>query len=449
MSGTAETLSQVWRRVTEFWNRDMWRVDRLSGTPPMIGGLLIILSRSLWIIVDAFQRDRIRLRAATLTFVTLLSLVPLLAVAFSLFTAFGGLQEVGDRVKALVVDALAVQQRDVVNQYLDQFIEGANAGGLGAVGSITLFVTAVSTMSNIETAFNDIWGVTQARGWIRRFQVYLPVVLLGPALFGYAFSSIVAAQGSDTVKALLEQAPFLRFVFDLGPIVAYVLLFFVLYAFLPNTRVRWIPALAGGLVAGVLWVIAQRLFTVYAARAISYSAIYGSFGAVPITILWIYVSWTLVLLGATVSFAVQSARTFEPERDVQPREREQIAARLILAVSERFMAGAGPMAAQELIDDAGVPPRVGRRILEELVDAQLLVKALLPDEETGYTPGRPLDSMSLGDVVSALRGEPNPPPSVERAQKQALVLLNEAAVAEQGALRRHSLLALVADKDLS
>lgn len=420
----------------------MWHRDRFEGLPPIVGGLSMIVVRSLYIVVDAFRRDRIRLRAATLTFVTLLSLVPLLAVAFSLFTAFGGLEEVGNQLKRLVVDSLAVQQREVVNEYLDRFIAGANAGGLGAIGSVTLFFTAVSTLSNIETAFNDIWGVSEARGWVRRFQVYLPLVTLGPVLFGVAFSSIVAVEGSETVKSIVQAAPILKAVFGLGPLLVYVLLFFALYIFLPNTRVRVLPALVGGLVAGTCWVIAQRVFTVYASRAISYSAIYGSFGAVPLTILWVYVSWTLVLLGATVSFAVQSARSYEPERPVLPREREQVATRIVLAVARRFAAGRGPTAAQELIDDARVPPRLGRQLLEELVEGRILMKVMLQDEETGYAPGRPLERLSLADVVLALRG----PAELTLAGAdgdQGLELLHQAAQIEDEHLARLPLSALV------
>lgn len=401
-----ERARRVIQRARAFWEREMWQLDRAEGMPPVLGRLAVFAGRAAYIVLDAFRQDRMRLRAATLTFVTLLSLVPFLAVAFSLFTAFGGLEEVGERVKALVVDAIAVQQREVVNDYLDRFVGGANAGGLGAFGSITLFVTAVSTISNIETAFNDIWGVAEARGWLRRFQVYLPVVTLGPVLFGVAFSTVVAVEGSATVKSVLEAAPGLRVLLRLGPVLLYTLTFGGLYLIVPNTRVRVVPALLGGAVAGVTWVLGQQVFTVYAARAISYSAIYGSFGAVPLTILWIYVSWTLVLLGATVSFAVQSARTYAPDREVGSREQEHVASRLILEVARRFDAGEGPTSDQTLIDASAVPARLGRRLLARLVERGLLVRVVLQDEDYGFAPGRPLSSLSLADVVEALRGEP-------------------------------------------
>lgn len=443
MELTRDGLASLWVRVRQFWRQGMWRDEGFPGVPPLAGNVLIVLFRSVYIIADALQRERIRLRAASLTYVSLLSLVPVLAIAFSVFTAFGGLQEAGNEVKKLVVNAIAVQQREVVMDYLDQFIDGANAGGLGAAGSITLFITTVTTLSNIETAFNEIWGVSEARGWIRRIQVYLPLVTLSPVLFGVAFTSIVAAEGSDTVKALVAAAPGLKAVFGLGPILVYFLLFFALYMFLPNTRVRVGPALAGGLVASVCWVFAQRLFTIYAAKAISYSAIYGSFGAVPITILWIYISWTLVLLGATVSFALQSARTFEPEREVSAREREQVATRIVLAVAECYANGEGPKPVQQLIDDAYVPPRLGRRLLEALVDGGILLRVLLADEEHGYAPARPLEDTTLGDIVIAIRGVATEPVRAHVTQRAGLSVLEEASLAEQAKLRQQSLRDLI------
>ena len=425
--------------LSEFWHRGMWRHERLKGVPPLIGGLVIVFARSLYIVVDAFLRERIRLRAATLTFVSLLSLVPLLAVAFSLFTAFGGLDEVEAHLKNFVIGTLAIQQQKVVTQYLEDFVAGANAGGLGAAGSITLFLTAISTLSNIETAFNDIWGVTEARDWLRRVQIYFPLVTFGPVLFGFALFSIVAAEGHEAVQVVIDRAPYLRAVFGLGPLLAYMILFFSLYAFIPNTKVRVGPALIGGLVASVCWVGAQRLLTNYAGWAISYSAIYGSFGVLPVTILWVYISWTLVLLGATVSFAVQSASSYEPDREIGSREREQVATRLVLAVAQWFADGHAARPAQELINGAQVPPRLGRKLLEELVEGRILVRVLLPREELGYVPAKPLEDLNLGELVNVLRGTSDRVHPPMLVQESGLALLDAGAQAEQNQLCQLSL----------
>jgi membrane protein len=250
------------------------------------------------------------------------------------------------------------------------------------------------------------------------------------------------------VKAVIEAAPMLEALFGLGPVLLYSGLFIFLYLFIPNTSVRVPPALVGGVVAGVLYVLGQQLFTIYAARAISYSAIYGSFGAIPLTILWIYVSWTLVLLGATVCFAVQSARSYEPERKVPQREREQVAGRLVVTVAERFAAGEGPIPAQTLIDEALVPPRLGRRLLEELVEKGLLLEVVRSEEELGYAPARPLERVSLADIVDALRGKGAETPTERPAQRACVARLREADAREAAALGEISLRALL-DGDAS
>lgn len=437
--GGKEQFPQRVQLVQDFWKMGMWRDDALTYLHPVLRSLCLVCARSLYIVVEAFRRERIRLQAAALTFFTLLSLVPLLAVAFSLFTAFGGLETVGERVKDLVVDALAVQQRDVVTKYLDQFVEGANAGGLGAFGSVTLFVTAVSALTSIERAFNEIWGVTEARTWLRRIQVYLPLVTIGPVLFGVALSSIVAAEGSDYVRLWMESTPGMDALLGLGPVLLYTALFFGLYAFMPNTRVPVAPALVGGFVAAVCWVAAQRIVTIYMGRAISYSAIYGSFGVVPITILWIYISWTLVLLGATVSFAVQSAGTYKPERPVSVREREQIATSLMMVAAKRYVEGKGGCSVQDLVAVARVSSLVGRRLLDELADGGLLMKVVLADEDTGYIPSRPLETISLGDVIGVLRGSLDTSQVRKNFQTPGLELLRAAADMEQARLKQLSL----------
>lgn len=423
----------------------MWRPDAQARFPPVVGSLIILVCRSLFIVVDAFQRERIRLQAASLTYVSLLSLVPILAIAFSLFTAFGGLERTGEELKLWVVQALAVQQQDIVTEYLDRFIQGANAGGLGAVGSVFLFVTALQTLTSIEKAFNDIWGVNEARSWIRRVQVYLPLVTIGPVLFGVALSSIVAVESSDAISQWVARTPGVRTMIGLGPVLLYTVLLFGLYSFIPNTRVKVGPALVGGFVAASCWVITQRILTENTGRMISYSAIYGSFSVVPITILWIYISWTLVLLGATVSFAVQSSESFEPDRPVSVREREQAATRLMMVIAKWFAEGLGARSAQKIVAAAHVPPRMGRRILEELAEQQLLVKVMLAGEETGYAPARSLEDITLSHVISALRGRPDTNPINEYYQLNSLQLLETAQKEEERCLQEKSLRDLLAD----
>ncbi|CAN0547578.1 unnamed protein product, partial [Laminaria digitata] len=204
-------------------------------------------------------------------------------------------------------------------------------------------------------------------------------------------------------------------------------------------------ALVGGAVAGTLWTVAQMLYGLYAANAITYSAIYGSLGAVPLFVVWVYVSWTVALLGATLTFAVQSVRTFEPDRVVSQEEREFVACRIMVAVAAHFEGGGGPLSSDAIVASVLAPPRLARQVLEEMTQAGLLTES--SGEDTGYGPGRPLAQLSLADVVAVMRLRSGRPPDKDEADQ--LCGLVEAELAEatritQEALSAQSLQDLVA-----
>ena len=391
------------RRVRGFWNQDIWHRERFpDAAPPFLGRAVVLVSRTLYVIASGFGRERLRMQAAALTYVTLLSLVPALAVVFSLFTAFGGLEDVGERLQSFVLDSLAVQRQGPVKEYLDRFIQSANAGQLGVIGTIFLFFAVIALLADIERSFNDIWGVSRGRTFLQRLQVYWPLVTVGPIVFALSISFSAALAASDLVQSIEDALLGFRVVGNIAAYALICLFFSFVYQIVPNTSVRFQSALVGGVVGGSLWLLAQQLYAVYATRAITYSAIYGSLSVIPLFIIWVFVSWLIMLLGAATTFAVQSAKTFEPERPISQREREQVAVELALAVALRYRDDAGPSPSQQLIDDAGVPPRVGRRVLEMLVDGSILAEVKMP-EETGYLPARPLEHLTLAEVIRVMR----------------------------------------------
>ena len=400
--GWADQVRAGVERGRQFFHHELWSSKFSRSSPPWVG-LAVLLARILYIVVTGFRRERIKLRAAALTYVTLLSLVPAMAVVFSLFAAFGGLQDMEGELRKFVVGALTVEShRDTVMEYLTLFVSKVHAGKIGGLGVAILLFTVVSLLANIEKSFNDIWGLEKDRSLLQRFQVYWPLVTLGPLLLGLSLSVTTALEASDTVRALNEQAPVLDVASSVVPLLLAWVFFTFLYTVMPNTKVPFRFAAIGGVVAGTLWVAAQTLYTLYASNAITYSAIYGSLGAVPLFILWIYVSWIVALMGASLTFAIQSAETYEPDhsqkRRVPQRDREFLAARLLMAVSKAFASGSGPVSAQSLVDELLIPSRLSRKVLNDLVDSKLLVES-----DAGFTPGRPLDQISVSDVVNVMR----------------------------------------------
>lgn len=401
--GALETASQ---RLRRWWTVDLWIPTPSARGARTIDRFAIHAARTLYIVATGFRTERIKLRAALLTYVSLLSLVPALVVVFSLVTAFAGLGDVEEALKRFVVESLAVTHQETVTQYLEGFVH--RAGAIGGFGVAVLVVTAVSLLGNIERAFNDIWGLTRDRTLVQRFQVYWPIITLGPPLIGLSFSLTAAFETSDAVERLVAVTPILGFVFKLLPIGFTWGSLTLVYMLLPNTRVPFRSALIGGVVAGTLWEAAKRLYAVYAGVMLKSPSVYGSLAAVPVSIVWLWVSWVLVLLGATLAFAVQNARTYEPEDQARRRrsqaDREFLGLRLLLAVSDSFQRGRGPVSAQALLEQVAAQPRFAHRVLSELAASGLLVEASISrTSEAAYVPGRPLDRITVADVVRAMR----------------------------------------------
>lgn len=383
---------------------ELWSHEHFSRlTPQRRAGVLFL--RTVYIMWAGFARERLRLRAATLTYTTILSLVPALAVIFSVFTAFGGLGDARDRLKQKLAEFLSVGHQEKILDFLDQFVGSASA--IGGVGILFLLVTALSLLTNIEKAFNDIWGLKQDRSFLRRFQSYWPLLTLGPLLFGISLTVTASVQRHEVVQGLAEFIPGGRLALTLLPVVLTWIGFTLAYLIMPNTKVAVRHALIGGVVAGTIWEIAKRLYAIYATKAITYSTIYGSLSVVPLSVIWIYVSWLVALIGATVAFAAQNAATYEPEQDrarLSQHYVERLAAWILVLVHEHFEAGRGAMPVGALLERVSGPPRELRRILERLVDGGLFTQSSVEDERA-YLPGRPSHHTTLADLVRVMRDD--------------------------------------------
>ncbi|MCK4146344.1 YihY family inner membrane protein [Ralstonia pseudosolanacearum] len=237
--------------------------------------------------------------AGSLTFTTVLSLVPILTVAFALFTAFPMFQSFRAAIEGYLFSNLVPGNisRPILT-YLNQFSH--NAKGLTAAGLVGLVVTSVMTMLTVENALNAIWRVRQRRPLAQRVLVFWALVSFGPVLIGASLS--VSSYLVSVSAGYVAKLPYgLGVVVGLVPILLSAIAFAMLYVFVPNTLVAWRDAFLAGLVAAVAFEIAKRGFGYYVARFPTYTAVYGTFAALPIFLLWIYVSWLVTLLGATIA----------------------------------------------------------------------------------------------------------------------------------------------------
>ncbi|KND59294.1 Ribonuclease BN [Candidatus Burkholderia verschuerenii] len=280
---------------------------------------LAAIRRLAGFVGQRFGEDRVAQVAGSLTFTSVLSIVPLATVAFALFTAF----PIFGSFQASLQDFLSVhlmppQINDQIFKYLNQF--AAKAKGLTTVGMIILFVTAVMTMMTVESAFNVIWRVKKARPIAQRVLVYWAIITLGPMLFGvslsissYLFARSVAFAGSHNLLPPMAE----WFLTGVSlPITAFG--FTMIYVYMPNCKVEWRDALVGGLVAAVAFELCKRGFGFYIRRIPTYTAVYGAFAAAPVFLLWVYLCWIIALIGAMVTSALPAIRIGQYHRRAFP-----------------------------------------------------------------------------------------------------------------------------------
>lgn len=260
--------------------------------------------------------DRIPQVAGSLTFTTMLALVPLATVAFALFTAFPIFSSFQASLQFFLADHLMpAQLNDQIFKYLNQF--ASKAKGLTTIGMIILFVTAVMTMMTVESAFNVIWRVRKARPVAQRVLVYWAIITLGPILIGVSLSiSSYLFTQSMSFSAAQRITPLIEWALAGAALPLTALAFTILYVYLPNCRVEWRDAVIGGVIAAVAFELGKRGFGYYVRRIPTYTAVYGAFAAVPLFLLWMYLCWFITLTGAMISSALPAIRIGQFHRPV-------------------------------------------------------------------------------------------------------------------------------------
>jgi membrane protein len=369
----------------------------------------------------AFGGEKVRLRAMALTFLSIFALVPALVVAFSVVQAFTGTERIAKQVNEFLLDNLAVGARASLEPYLDRFVGNAHAASTGLVGGALLAYSMVSLFANVDEAINDLWGVRRRRRLRDQIATYWvgltvgPILLAGSVYLGHLARVWLAATGSG---ALALAGGLLTCTF-----------FSTLYLLVPNTKVRLGPALAAGVVAGLAWELAKWGYAIAATRFFRYNVIYGSVAAIPTFLLWLYVSWTIVLFGARVAFVVQNAPLLWRGGPLSehPTSREALADRLMLEVAIAFEGDRGQAEAPEA-GDLSRTLRIQREDVNDVVEALGAAGLLRTLAGGGLVPGRPLERITLLDLHTAVHG---PAPARSGEEPVALDRVLQEVDAEQ------------------
>jgi membrane protein len=393
--------------IIKYLKDDIWTV-RLSDLPKK-KSFLIKHIRIVLLAFKGFDEDRCSLRASALTFYSLLSVVPAVALAFGIAKGFG-MQTLLE--KELVKSMKG--QEEVVNYIINfagKMLEEARGGVIAGIGIVILVWLIIKLLGNIEKSFNDIWGVTHQRSLGRKLSDYLSILFVAPLLFVLASSATVLittqiTKITEKIDILGPVSPLIVFSLKILPYCVIWLLLTFVYIFMPNTKVKFNSGLLGGIVAGTIYVIVQAIYIKFQVGVARAGAIYGSLAGLPLFMAWLQVSWYIILFGAEVSFAHQNVDTYEMETeslDMSNTIRKMLSLRMTHLCVRSFIEGEAPWSEEKIAETLELPIRLTRSLLADLVKCRVLSETVGEDEKTiYYQPARDVNTLSINFVLQGL-----------------------------------------------
>lgn len=368
---------------------------------------VILIARIAVCVGNDLRSGALSMRAMSLVFTTLLALVPLIAVSFSVLKGFGVHNQVEPALQQLLAP-LGERSREITDRIV-AFVDNIKVGVLGTVGLALLLYTAISLVQKVEGAFNYTWNVHQRRSLVRRFSDYLSVMVIGPLLVFLALGITASLSSSSVVQALMEVEPFgllLRLGTRLVPYLLVILAFTFVYVLIPNTRVRMRNAFYGAVVAGVLWETLGRLFATFAASSTNLTAIYSGFAILLLFMIWLHLSWLILLLGSSIAFYRQYPEYLLPggrgRVQLSHAQDEHLGLAVIFAIVRAWYGGTSAPDRDMLARQLAAPVHPVDRALNALQEAGMIMPA--GTEAVGFVPARPPETISVKQVLDALRG---------------------------------------------
>jgi membrane protein len=393
--------------IWEFLTKGIWSL-RLNDLNPNLARIFRTL-RIIILSIRGIYEDKIQLRSSALTLYSLLSVVPILALGFGIAKGFGMDTYLQNQVQATLAG-----HQDIIDQvilFANKMLDKTKGGLVAGIGLIVLFWTVMKVFINIENSFNDIWHIKKPRTFVRKFTDYLSMMFISPILFVSASASnVFIAQTlnniDDRVAIIGVVSPLLFFFLKLVPYFLIILLFTLVYIIMPNTRVNFKSGLAGGIVAGIIFLITQFFYVKFQIGVSQYNAIYGSFAALPLFIIWIQISWLIVLFGAEISFATQNVEMYEFETEtvqMSDYSRRILCILVLHRIIINFKGGIKPLTAKELSGELRIPIRMINALTNDLKKCHILSEVLTDNPKiTAFQPARYIDSFSVKSIMESL-----------------------------------------------
>ena len=374
-----------------------------SRSMPSPWGPVLRVARYPAALIRDWLRGEITVRAMSLAYTTLLSIVPLLVFSAVILKSLGAR---GD-LKFIISQFFAPMggAADQLTESVLQFVRNMRGDLLGAIGLIFLVYTVVTTIQKVETSFNFLWRVDRPRSFLRRFSEYLAVMVLGPILLAVALGLLASAERSPFAAWVDGIKPLAWTLSAVGKVLPYVIvtiIFTFMYVFIPNTKVQYRAALIGGVTAGIVWALVGKVFTAFIVYSSSLVAIYTGFAIVLTTLIWVYLSWLILLIGAQLAFYLQFPqylRHGQEAFELTGRDREQVALSIMYLVGRDYSAGKASWTAHALAAELDIPSIALAPVLHCLEQNGLL----LATAGEQFVPGRDIASIRLAEVFEVVR----------------------------------------------
>mgnify|MGYP006083932845 CR=1 FL=1 len=401
-------------QIPTFIKHKIWEV-RLEDRKPIMAFLFKQL-RIIIIVSQNFAKDKLQVQAAGLTYYTLLSVVPIIAMAFAIAKGFGFEQKLERELTSLlkgheeIVDQLMV--------FASRTLENTEGGVLAGVGVVLLFWSVMRLLISIELSFNAIWQVAKSRSWIRKFTEYISIMLVAPIMIILSSSlTVLITQEIEslviTVDLLKAIGPVIFFFIKVIPYVLIWLLFTFVYMVMPNTKVHFGSAFIAGMIAGTAFQFVEWGYIHFQVGVSKYNAIYGSFAALPLFLIWVNISWLITLIGAEVAYANQYVAEIRNEIAGEKLTMSQmhiISMMICKRLADNFDSCREPESAQMISKDLDLPFGITSKVLEKLKEVHLLTEVELDGNQlNGYLPMRNLDELKTSELVDLInnRGAKN------------------------------------------
>lgn len=392
------------KRITDFFNNKLWslRIDKLDKKQ----GFFLRHLRIFSLAISGFNEDKCLIKATALTYYTLFSIVPIIALIFAIAKGFG-FQE---SLEAQLLNDFSEQKGVLVQafEYANKMLSNTKGGLIAGVGVVLLLWSVMKLLGSVETSFNEIWEIKKDRIWVRKITDYLSIMLIAPIFLILSGGITVGFKaGLDTASSSFSLLTPMNFI--LLKAFAFTLIwgmFVFLYIVLPNTKVTFKGAASGAFVAALLFELLQWAYVTSQIGVGSYNKIYGSFAALPLFLIWVQYSWFVVLFGAELTFAWQNVDHYELESDINnisDRYKRVIALMIASYVVKNFHEGKPALTAMQIADKLDLPVRLARLIIFEFTETGIFNEVKMhEDKEIGYQPGISDSKLTVKFIIDKL-----------------------------------------------